>query len=65
MWYNSLIQCNEVDYIMINQLLNKMEGAYAENTIKAYRTDFEVFTNWCKSNDLCPLPAEPERLETN
>ena len=47
---------------MITHLLNKMEGAYAENTIKAYRTDFEVFANWCNSNDLCPLPAEPETI---
>ena len=47
---------------MINKLLNKMEGAYAENTIKAYRADFAVFTNWCKNNDLCPLPAEPKTI---
>ena len=47
---------------MIDKLLKKMEGAYAENTIRAYRIDFEVFSNWCNSEGLCSLPAEPETI---
>ena len=47
---------------MIDKLLKKMDGAYAENTIKAYQSDFTVFSDWCDSNELCPLPAEPETV---
>jgi len=47
---------------MINQLLKKLEGAYAENTIRAYRSDFEVFKNWCVQEDLCALPAVPNTI---
>jgi len=47
---------------MLDKLLKKMDGAYAENTIKAYRTDFTVFSNWCNSEDLCSLPAEPDTI---
>jgi len=47
---------------MIQQLLKKMEGAYAENTIRAYRIDFEVFSHWCNSEGLCPLPSNPETI---
>jgi site-specific recombinase XerD len=47
---------------MIEQLLKKMEGAYAENTIRAYRIDFDVFSSWCKQEGLCPLPAKPDTI---
>ncbi len=47
---------------MLDKLLKKMNGAYAENTIKAYQSDFTVFSNWCASKELCPLPAEPETI---
>ena len=46
----------------INRLLLKLEGAYAENTIRAYRSDFEVFTNWCEEEVLCALPAIPDTV---
>ena len=47
---------------MIDQLLKKLEGAYADNTIRAYRSDFEVFANWCEEKDLCALPAVPDTV---
>ncbi len=47
---------------MLDKLLKKMDGAYAENTIKAYQSDFTVFSDWCASKELCPLPAEPETM---
>ena len=46
----------------INLLLKKLEGAYADNTIRAYRSDFEVFANWCEEEDLCALPAAPDTV---
>jgi len=47
---------------MIDQLLKKLEGAYADNTIRAYRSDFEVFKNWCEQEDLSALPAVPDTI---
>lgn len=47
---------------MISKLLEKMDGAYADNTIRAYRIDFEVFSNWCRSEKRCALPAESDTI---
>ena len=46
----------------ISKLLKKLEGAYAENTIRAYRSDFEVFANWCEQELLCALPGVPDTV---
>jgi len=43
---------------MFNQLLKKLEGAYSDNTIKAYSADLSVFENWCQLNNLTSLPAD-------
>lgn len=40
-------------------LLNRLEGAYSENTIRGYRSDFDQFANWCRRKRLRALPAEP------
>jgi len=39
----------------VEKLFTSLEGAYAPNTIKAYRSDFEHLTRWCKQNKLNPL----------
>jgi len=39
-----------------------IEQAKALNTIKAYRTDFLNFTEWCKAYGLSSLPASPETV---
>jgi site-specific recombinase XerD len=31
----------------------------AKNTIKAYQSDWQSFSRWCKTRGLCSLPAEP------
>jgi integrase len=41
----------------ITTLLDRLKGAYAENTIRAYKTDFKIFSQWCKLADLSPLPT--------
>ncbi len=46
----------------INLLLKKLEGAYADNTIRAYRSDFEVFANWCEKEGLSALPSVPDTV---
>ncbi len=40
----------------------KLEGAYADNTIRAYRADFEAFANWCLQENRCALPAVPDTV---
>ena len=42
---------------MIDDLFAKFEGAFAENTIRGYRHDFNQFMKWCQSEGIHPLPA--------
>jgi site-specific recombinase XerD len=39
---------------MIDDILAKFDGAFAENTIRAYRSDFIQYQTWC-SHDLSPI----------
>lgn len=39
--------------------IDLLEGAYSENTLRGYRVDFRLFDDWCRTQGLCPLPAEP------
>lgn len=41
-------------------LLERLNGAYAENTLRAYRSDFEIFDTWCQENTVSSLPASPK-----
>jgi site-specific recombinase XerD len=43
-------------------VLARLAGAYAANTLRSYRSDFEQFIAWCAARDACPLPATPETL---
>ena len=47
---------------MIEELFTRFEGAFAENTIKAYRADFNQFSQWCCGGGIDPLVARPEDL---
>jgi site-specific recombinase XerD len=40
--------------------VEKIEGAYAPSTIRAYRSNFEVFIKYCDGNNVSALPAEPD-----
>jgi len=42
--------------------VEKIEGAYAPSTIKAYRSNFEVFIKYCDENNVTALPAHPETV---
>lgn len=42
--------------------LTQLEGAYANNTLRAYRADMEVFEDWCREARRHALPAEPETI---
>ncbi|MGG5252147.1 hypothetical protein ACQYAD_01120 [Neobacillus sp. SM06] len=39
-----------------------LANSKAENTKRAYRTDWTQFTDWCQTNGFHSLPAEPETL---
>ena len=42
---------------MIDHIFAKFDGAFAKNTIRAYRSDFAQYQNWCLQNKLDPIPA--------
>ena len=42
--------------------LVRLDGAYAETTLRGYRSDMEIFENWCLKNGAAPLPASSETV---
>jgi len=47
---------------MIDDILAKFDGAFAENTIRAYRSDFIQYQTWCSKNKLDPIPASADTM---
>ena len=47
---------------MINDIFAKFDGAFAKNTIRAYRSDFAQYQNWCLQNNLEPIPATADTM---
>jgi site-specific recombinase XerD len=47
---------------MIDDIFAKFDGAFAKNTIRAYRSDFAQYRNWCLQNNLDPIPATAETM---
>lgn len=45
--------------VKLNDILNTISEAYAPNTIRAYRADFEELIIYCSENKLTALPAKP------
>ena len=46
------------------QLLNHLDGAYAPNTLRAYRADMEEFIRYCEAHNRNALPAEAYTVAT-
>lgn len=44
------------------QLLIHVDGAYAPNTLRAYKADMLEFIAYCEKNGVCALPAIPETV---
>jgi site-specific recombinase XerD len=42
--------------------MGRLEGAYAPNTLRSYRADFEIFEAWCAEAGKPPLPASPRTV---
>jgi site-specific recombinase XerD len=47
---------------MIDDIFAKFDGAFAENTIRAYRSDFIQYQIWCLENSLSPIPATADTM---
>jgi integrase len=47
---------------MIDDIFTKFDGAFAKNTIRAYRSDFAQYRNWCLQNNQEPIPATAETM---
>ena len=47
---------------MIDDILAKFDGAFAENTIRAYRSDFIQYQTWCSNIKLKPIPASADTM---
>ena len=40
--------------------IRRLDGAYADSTLRAYRTDALSFVTWCETRKYKPFPATPE-----
>lgn len=47
---------------MLDELFKQFDGAFAESTIKAYRSDFTHFSDWSRQNNLSPMDISPQGL---
>jgi len=48
--------------IKIEQLFNSLEGAYAPNTIRSYRSDYMHYSNWCQKYHYDPLNINEDQF---
>ena len=55
-----LININHTAKEILIKTVEKIEGAYAPSTIRAYRSNFEAFIKYCDENNVTALPAQPE-----
>ncbi len=46
----------------IHSLFNSLEGAYAPNTIRSYRSDFEHYATWCHKYQYDPLDIHEDKF---
>ena len=47
---------------MIDDILAKFDGAFAKNTIRAYRSDFIQYQIWCSHNNIDSIPATADAM---
>ena len=59
----SFVNLNEKNN-MIEDIFAKFDGAFAKNTIRAYRSDFIQYQAWCSDNKLAPIPASADTMAT-
>ena len=47
---------------MIDELFVRFDGAFSENTLRAYRSDFQQYESWCAAKQQPSLPATADLL---
>lgn len=47
---------------MIDELFVRFDGAFSENTLRAYRSDFQQYEAWCATKKQPTLPATADRI---
>ena len=47
---------------ILSQTLQRIEGAYAPATIRAFKADFNTFIAYCKEHQTTPLPTHPSTV---
>jgi integrase len=47
---------------MIEELFSRFDGAFSENTLRAYRSDFKQYEAWCAKKRQPSLPATADRI---
>ncbi len=47
---------------MIDDILAKFDGAFAKNTIRAYRSDFVQYQAWCSHSNIDSIPATADAM---
>ena len=47
---------------MISDIITMLEGAYSENTLRAYRSDYAAFERFCSTRGLGSFPAAEEAI---
>lgn len=50
---------------ILSQTIQRIEGAYAPATIRAFRADFNTFIAYCQENQTTPLPTTPPSTVSN
>ena len=53
---------NDSASLKLSRLLIHVDGAYAPNTLRAYKADMVEFIAYCEKTGECALPAEPETV---
>ena len=53
---------NDTAFHVLNRVLVHIDGAYAPNTLRAYRADMLEFIAYCEKNGACAFPAKPETV---
>jgi site-specific recombinase XerD len=55
---------NHSAVLALRELLNHLDGAYAPNTLRAYKSDMLEFISFCNKTGACALPALPSVVAT-
>lgn len=47
---------------LLHKTIERIDGAYAPSTIRAYKANFQRFIEFCGKSKTCALPADPEMV---